>query len=79
MERVKIWDDFIPSKHGIGIYAGRMMQNYPWLPVEEERRLDDAVLRENFIQRVFVMHRWHQLVAAGLAVATWSNFMRTTS
>ncbi len=66
MERVKIWDDVMPIREGVGIYAGQMMKNFPYLPVEEEGRLGDAVLRENFIQRVFVMFRWFQLIEAGL-------------
>ena len=61
MERVKIWDDVMPIREGVGIYAGKMMENFPYLPVEEEGRLGDAVLRENFIQRVFIMRRWYQL------------------
>lgn len=74
MERVKIWDDVMPIREGVGVYADRMMQNVPYLPVEEEGRLGDAVLRENFIQRVFIMRRWHQLVADGLTLAGLIGF-----
>ena len=66
MERVKIWDDVMPIREGVGVYAGQMMKNFPYLPVEEEGRLGDAVLRENFVQRVFVMYRWFQLIESGL-------------
>jgi uncharacterized protein YbgA (DUF1722 family)/uncharacterized protein YbbK (DUF523 family) len=68
MERVKIWDDVMPIREGVGIYAGQMMKNLPYLPVEEEGRLGDAVLRENFIQRVFIMRRWKQLQEQGLTL-----------
>lgn len=68
MERVKIWDDVMPIREGVGIYAGQMMKNLPYLPVEEEGRLGDAVLRENFIQRVFIMRRWKQLKEQGLTL-----------
>lgn len=51
----------IPSKQGVGIYASQLMAEYPNLPVEEEGRLSDPVLRENFLERVFVYHRWLQL------------------
>jgi uncharacterized protein YbgA (DUF1722 family)/uncharacterized protein YbbK (DUF523 family) len=59
MERVKVYG---PSgqaaKKGVGIWARMFMGRFPVLPVEEEGRLHDAALRENFIERVFVMHRW---------------------
>ena len=74
MERVKVWDEAMPSRDGVGIYAGRLMANFPWLPVEEEGRLGDAVLRENFIQRVFAMRRWHEMRARGLTVAELMDF-----
>jgi uncharacterized protein YbgA (DUF1722 family)/uncharacterized protein YbbK (DUF523 family) len=74
MERVKIWDDVMPIREGVGIYAGKMMENFPYLPVEEEGRLGDAVLRENFIQRVFVMRRWFQLKEQGMTLNDLLNF-----
>ena len=74
MERVKIWDNVMPAREGVGVYAGRMMENLPYLPMEEEGRLGDAVLRENFVQRVFVMQRWFRLQAEGLTVAGLTDF-----
>lgn len=68
MERVKIWDDVMPIREGVGIYAGKMMKHFPSLPVEEEGRLGDPVLRENFIQRVFIMRRWMQLKEQGMTL-----------
>jgi len=62
MERVKVWQDAMPVRSGSGVYTQRMLQNFPFLPVEEEGRLGDAVLRENFIQRVFALRRWHHLM-----------------
>ena len=68
MERVKIYNNKgMPERKGVGIYAGVLMQRLPLLPVEEEGRLGDAVLRENFIERVFVYHRWQRLVRKGLS------------
>ena len=58
MERVKIWDAKMTSRHGVGIYVARLMENLPFLLVKEEGRLGDPILRENFIQRVFVLWRW---------------------
>jgi uncharacterized protein YbgA (DUF1722 family)/uncharacterized protein YbbK (DUF523 family) len=61
MERVKIYKDSMPDRTGIGIYAKQLMDNFPDLPIEEEGRLSDSVLRENFIQRVFFYERWQNL------------------
>lgn len=74
MERVKIWDDTMPVREGVGFFAARMMKNLPFLPVEEEGRLGDAVLRENFIQRVFAMRRWHELQQEGISVGALVEF-----
>jgi len=67
MERVKIYH---PSgtmqSQGVGLYARDLRHAWPLLPVEEEGRLHDAHLRENFITRVLVYHRWQQLLAEGL-------------
>ncbi len=46
-----------PRKDSRGLFASRLMQMYPNLPVEDEGRLNDAKLRENFIERVFAYHR----------------------
>jgi len=64
MERVRLYQGQGMQRNGTGLYAKRLMENFPHLPVEEEGRLADAVLRENFIQRIFVYFRWQQLVAS---------------
>jgi uncharacterized protein YbgA (DUF1722 family)/uncharacterized protein YbbK (DUF523 family) len=65
MERVRVYSDKgMPVDSGAGLYAQTIMQALPLLPVEEEGRLMDPVLRENFIERVFVYHRW-QLLCEG--------------
>jgi uncharacterized protein YbgA (DUF1722 family) len=74
MERVKQYREGSVERTGVGIYANRMMQNFPNLPVEEEGRLGDPVLRENFIQRVFIYFRWSQLVATGLSLESLTRF-----
>ena len=74
MERVRVWRGEMPVREGSGIYAAALMQAFPYLPVEEEGRLGDSVLRENFIQRVFVLRRWFALCAAGLTVAELTRF-----
>lgn len=59
MERVKVHPpEGGPSKKdGVGVYAQALMARYPLLPVEEEGRLEDARLRENFIERLFAYRR----------------------
>ncbi len=74
MERVKVYETHMARRDGTGIYAATLMRNFPDLPVEEEGRLGDPVLRENFIQRVYVMARWKALLTEGLSVAGLVNF-----
>jgi uncharacterized protein YbgA (DUF1722 family)/uncharacterized protein YbbK (DUF523 family) len=64
MERVKLFNKGIPSRNGIGIYANQVMKNFPHLPVEEEGRLEDAHIRENFIRRVYIYARWRSMKQA---------------
>jgi len=68
MERVKVYEGELRRRDGVGIYAATLLANFPNLPVEEEGRLGDPVLRENFIQRVYVLSRWHALEREGLTV-----------
>lgn len=61
MERVKVYDDKgMPRKIGVGIFARIFMEHFPLTPVEEEGRLHDAVLRENFIERIFTYKRYRE-------------------
>ncbi len=68
LERVKVYQDQgRPSEHsGQGIYAAAFCALRPDLPVEEDGRLNDPVLRENFLTRVFAYAEWQQLLRAGL-------------
>ncbi|MBI9078013.1 MAG: DUF1722 domain-containing protein [Desulfatibacillum sp.] len=59
---------------GVGIWARMFMERFPLLPVEDEGRLHDPGLRENFITRVFVMKRWRNLVAEGFNVGKLVDF-----
>lgn len=67
MERVKIYPEAggMPDHHGIGMFARIFMEHFPLLPVEEEGRLHDPKLRENFITRIFTMKRLRETLAAG--------------
>lgn len=64
----------MPAKVGVGIYARVVMERMPLLPVEEDGRLNDPVLRENFVTRVYVLHRWQQLRADGLTASKLIDF-----
>ncbi|MGD0291412.1 MAG: DUF523 and DUF1722 domain-containing protein [Candidatus Binataceae bacterium] len=58
MERVRIYAaSGIPARDGRGLYADALMRRFPNLPIEEEGRLNDARLRDNFIERVFAYRR----------------------
>jgi len=66
MERVKVYTESgLPSRGGSGLFARRLMDTYPLLPVEEEGRLSDARLRDNFITRVFAYRRLRALEESG--------------
>jgi len=59
MERVKVSDDNgVPAKVGVGLFARVFLDHFPLLPTEEEGRLQDPKLRENFIERIFALKRW---------------------
>lgn len=75
MERVKVYSEAgNPLESSSGIYAAGIMRQYPALPVEEEGRLMDPHLRENFIERVFIYHRWQQYRQQGLTSASLVDF-----
>jgi uncharacterized protein YbgA (DUF1722 family)/uncharacterized protein YbbK (DUF523 family) len=75
MERVKIYrENGYSLSDGIGIYAHYIMQMYPALPVEENGRLNDAQLRENFITRLYAYHNWKTLKQDGISPASLIDF-----
>ncbi|MFH1155297.1 MAG: DUF523 and DUF1722 domain-containing protein [Pseudomonadota bacterium] len=62
--RVKVYGPpGTPPKNGSGIFAKAFVTRFPRLPVEEEGRLNDAGLRANFIERLFAMKRWREVLA----------------
>ena len=71
LERVKVYDaGQVPARSGRGLFAERLVQFFPNLPVEEEGRLSDPRLRENFVERVFAYWRLRELFGAGWKVAS---------
>ena len=64
LERVRLYPssgEGSPSREGRGLFAAALVERWPMLPVEEEGRLNDPVLRENFFERVFAHRRWRRL------------------
>ena len=64
MERVKVYKPFnAPSvKNGVGVFAQQIKEKYPYLPVEEEGRLIDPWLRENFLMQIFAYQDLHNFL-----------------
>ena len=61
MQRIKVFDEKgMPHKVGVGIWARAFMDHFPLIPAEDEGRLNDPVLRENFIERVFCLQRYRE-------------------
>jgi uncharacterized protein YbgA (DUF1722 family) len=63
MTRVKVYGLPMPERSGRGLFATALMERFPNLPVEEEGRLSDPRLRENFIERVFAYRRLRDMFA----------------
>ena len=64
MIRVKVYNEKgMPHKVGIGIFARAFMEHFPLIPVEDDGRLNDPLIRENFILQIFTMKRWRDNVA----------------
>jgi uncharacterized protein YbbK (DUF523 family) len=66
MERVKVYGPSgSPAKNGVGLFARAFIEHFPLLPVEDEGRLHDLALRENFIEAIFTLQRWREMLALG--------------
>jgi len=64
LHRVKVYDEKgRPGKMGIGLWARAFTNHFPLIPVEEDGRLNDPKLRENFIEQIFAMKRWRETIA----------------
>lgn len=67
MERVRVYtEQGMPSHSGVGIFARAFSQQFPLIPIEEEGRLCDPPLRENFIERIFCYRRYQDLLKDGV-------------
>jgi uncharacterized protein YbgA (DUF1722 family)/uncharacterized protein YbbK (DUF523 family) len=62
MERVRVYSaSGMPSNRGSGMFARAFMDHFPLIPTEEDGRLNDSTLRENFIERIFALRRWRHM------------------
>ncbi|WP_027251288.1 YbgA family protein [Photobacterium halotolerans] len=76
MERVKL---YIPNGNTVpggtvGVFTQKLMTAMPWLPVEEDGRLQDPVLRENFVFRIHALHDFYQNVGSCLSLDAFVKF-----
>lgn len=75
LHRVKVYNDKgQPVKNGRGLFAAAFTARFPRIPVEDEGRLNDPVLRENFIERVFAMKRWREALQRRCTVGNLVDF-----
>ena len=75
--RVKLYRGKQARRDGVGVFAAYIQEHWPNLPVEEEGRLNDARLRENFLQRVFHYDRWQDFLSDAPTVARLMKFHAT--
>jgi uncharacterized protein YbgA (DUF1722 family)/uncharacterized protein YbbK (DUF523 family) len=75
MERVKVYSEKgMAVRKGVGLFARAFMKHFPLLPVEEEGRLHDPIIRENFIERIFALARWRELLAGNAGLGDLVEF-----
>jgi uncharacterized protein YbgA (DUF1722 family)/uncharacterized protein YbbK (DUF523 family) len=76
MERVKVYS---PTGNqlqvqGVGVFSREIMKANPLLPCEENGRLNDPIIRENFVARVFAYRHWLALVESGITKHKLTSF-----
>jgi uncharacterized protein YbgA (DUF1722 family) len=63
MIRVKVYSEKgMPQKKGVGIFAREFMAHFPRIPAEDDGRLHNPEIRENFIERIFTLRRWRRIL-----------------
>ena len=75
MERVKVYNGHGGlSGRAPGMFAKAFMAHFPLLPVEDEGRLNDPDLRENFIERVFTLKRYRDCIRPKVQIKALMKF-----
>jgi uncharacterized protein YbgA (DUF1722 family) len=73
--RVKVYNAAgQPVPKGSGLFAGAFHKRFPLIPVEEEGRLHDPGIRENFIERIFALKRWRTCLVGGRRLGRLVDF-----
>ncbi|OOF00107.1 YbgA family protein [Salinivibrio sp. IB643] len=76
MERVKVYREngYASDISGVGLYTQALMAQMPWLPIEEDGRLNDPILKENFVFRLFALDDLYKSVEGGVTKQTLVDF-----
>ncbi len=75
MARVKVYDPHnVPARTGVGLFAAALRTRHPFLPVEEEGRLVDPRIRDNFTERVFAYQRLRALLVGRWTLGALVSF-----
>ena len=75
MIRVKVYNaKGMPEKKGVGIFARAFMDQFPLIPVEDDGRLHDPKIRENFIEQIFTLKRWRENLTSKASVGNLVDF-----
>ena len=75
MIRVKVYSEKgMPQKKGVGIFAREFMDHFPLIPAEDDGRLHDPLIRENFILRIFTLKRWRDTLAQKSGIGKLVDF-----
>jgi uncharacterized protein YbgA (DUF1722 family)/uncharacterized protein YbbK (DUF523 family) len=73
--RVKVYNEKgMPEKKGVGLFARAFTERFPRIPVEEDGRLNDPLLRENFIEQIFTLKRWRETLEKKKSVGHLVDF-----
>jgi len=75
IDKVRVYSSSgMAARNGRGLFAAAVMREFPLMPVEEEGRLQDAALRENYIERVFAYARWQESAAGAKSLRSLVQF-----
>ena len=75
MIRVKVYSEKgMPRKVGVGMFARAFMDHFPRIPVEDDGRLHNPAIRENFIERIFSLKRWRDIAAISPSIGKLVDF-----
>jgi len=75
MIRVKVYTEKgMPEKKGVGMFARAFMDHFPLIPAEDDGRLHNPNIRENFVERIFALQRWRNTVAKKQSMGNLVDF-----